>query len=638
MRIGSNLRYASHNLHYALGSTIGMSDDDDDVGESSSFLKGIPLTKASTVEKAVVEEVASNDATSITGTEGGNHTHHVNVSKQASNKKLKRKGGKRARMLRFLDRRFARLQLKSTSNTQQSPSSSSSDSLDLDDDESRLKYEERKAAWAAKYTSVSTLRESFGQNKNRIWGDFDPTTTRKLYHTLLPRALLELKGLRDGLLNSNTEEEEVDKKKQNKIQQLIRPQKETVEQQTNNNPHSDEYYLQQELLSLAPLAYQARLAAKKYARERSRLPGRIGSMLYDGYRSWRRYGKWSSGGMTWEQVWNKYEDQVLREAMEELERDVVVSVGDEEEDEEEMSNAALLLKWKGEDGVGAGAGLMNDEELTARICLRILERSVVTNDAIDRLFLKRLDEAVIDDEDHAVVAEESTTTTLTEDNVVEDSHIKRRRRQERIRRRKLLIQADLQAIEKKFDDDIQELLQYSNLTTSQGDERRSTRRKRDRAFFWKKEQQQDDGIDMTNVVVGNNITVEGAYDAAAQGMKKGPVEATVTTASDGGEDDITIATTAASSSSATATKKSASSALESSEEPVAAMSAIGDDKDDLKRDQPLRRLSVHEVFALRILASTKQRISSLQALSQLGGGGSSDDTEGATKEDSVEDN
>lgn len=33
---------------------------------------------------------------------------------------------------------------------------------------------------------------------------------------------------------------------------------------------------------------------------------------------------------------------------------------------------------------------LDDEELTARICLRISERSVVTNEAIDKLFLKRL--------------------------------------------------------------------------------------------------------------------------------------------------------------------------------------------------------------------------------------------------------
>mmetsp|Transcript_6657 Transcript_6657/g.11810 ORF Transcript_6657/g.11810 Transcript_6657/m.11810 type:complete len:142 (+) Transcript_6657:807-1232(+) len=53
---------------------------------------------------------------------------------------------------------------------------------------------------------------------------------------------------------------------------------------------------------------------QKFARERSRLPGRIVSMLYNGYCTWRRYGKWTTSGMMWDQVRNKYEDQVLREA------------------------------------------------------------------------------------------------------------------------------------------------------------------------------------------------------------------------------------------------------------------------------------------------------------------------------------
>jgi hypothetical protein len=131
-------------------------------------------------------------------------------------------------MLKYLDK-LSRLDLKPTNNS--------------------TDYQLRKDAWAAKYTSLSTLRSTFGSNKNRLWGDYDPHTTRKLYHTLIPRALLALHDM--GL--SDVDE-------------------------------------------LAPLAYQARMAAKKYARERSRLPGRIGSMFYDGWRQWRRYGKWKFDG------------------------------------------------------------------------------------------------------------------------------------------------------------------------------------------------------------------------------------------------------------------------------------------------------------------------------------------------------
>lgn len=164
-----------------------------------------------------------------------------------------------------------------------------------------------KLDWAAKYTSIRTLRLTFGRNRNKFWGDFDAQTTRKLYHTLLPRALL-------GLYEAN----------------LLSP------------------------ADLAPLAFEARVAAKKYARERCILPGRVAAMVYDGFRSWRTCGTWSVQGMSWEQVWNKYETQILEEYMEDHSH---VDIDDLQ------------------------------EEITAQICLRILERSCITNEAIDNMFL-----------------------------------------------------------------------------------------------------------------------------------------------------------------------------------------------------------------------------------------------------------
>lgn len=164
-----------------------------------------------------------------------------------------------------------------------------------------------KLEWAAKYTSIHTLRQSFGRNRNKIWGDFDPQTTRKLYHTLLPRALLGLYEV--GLWSPK---------------------------------------------DLAPLAFEARVAAKKYARERCILPGRLASMAYDGFRSWRRWGTWSVEGMSWEQIWNKYETQILEEYMED----------NSDVDLDELQ-----------------------EEITAQICLRILERSCITNETVDKMFL-----------------------------------------------------------------------------------------------------------------------------------------------------------------------------------------------------------------------------------------------------------
>lgn len=105
---------------------------------------------------------------------------------------------------------------------------------------------------------------------------------------------------------------------------------------------------------LAPLAYEARMAAKKYARERCVVPARLGSMLYDGWRQWRKYGKFDVEGMSWDQIWEKYEAQVVKE----LDWDDI-------EEAEEIA-----------------------DEVTARVCMRILERSCTTNKDVDSMFLK----------------------------------------------------------------------------------------------------------------------------------------------------------------------------------------------------------------------------------------------------------
>lgn len=153
--------------------------------------------------------------------------------------------------------------------------------------------------WAAKYCTVAGLRESFGSNHNVLWGDLDACNTRRLYKSLLPVALLELKDC--GV---------------------------TAE-------------------SLAPLAYKARVAAKLYARERSRVPSRLAANLFDGYRQWRKYGSFDMTGMTYQQVWDKY--------------------------------AALV-----EDETADADG---ENDVTTKICLKILERSCICNEKIDRMVL-----------------------------------------------------------------------------------------------------------------------------------------------------------------------------------------------------------------------------------------------------------
>lgn len=115
--------------------------------------------------------------------------------------------------------------------------------------------------WAATYCSVAGLREAFGTNVNGWWGDYDAATTRRLYHSLLPTALWELYDT--GAANATT---------------------------------------------LAPLAYAARLAAKLYARERSLWIYRYAAQLLDGMRQFQRYRRFDPSGMTYEQVFEKYQE------------------------------------------------------------------------------------------------------------------------------------------------------------------------------------------------------------------------------------------------------------------------------------------------------------------------------------------
>jgi hypothetical protein len=172
----------------------------------------------------------------------------------------------------------------------------------------RQEYERRKNLWLERYGSVKALQQTFGRAS--IFGDLTPEQTRRLYHTLLPRSLL-------GLYEMG----------------LMKPEE------------------------LAPLAYNARIAAKEYARSRCNLFGRLMTTAFDIYRG--RLGKPSS--MSWEEIYQKYEAQIVEEVCtNELKRP-------------------------------------SDEDLTMLIYLRILERSCSTNLAFDSLFLKEEDE---DDSDY----------------------------------------------------------------------------------------------------------------------------------------------------------------------------------------------------------------------------------------------
>lgn len=174
-------------------------------------------------------------------------------------------------------------------------------------------YKLRKAEWATRYTNLESLRETFGSNQNKLWGDLDAGTARRLYRYLMPRALLEL------------------------VKVGIQPE------------------------DLAPLAYQARVAAKLYARERSVVPARVAATLYDGIRQFQRYGKFQCHGMTYDQVWEKYHKVIMDDTDNHLYDD------------------------------------LTEQDVTAKICLKILERSCSTNENIDRWVLPADDETQRDD-------------------------------------------------------------------------------------------------------------------------------------------------------------------------------------------------------------------------------------------------
>lgn len=159
----------------------------------------------------------------------------------------------------------------------------------------------------ANATDVRTLRLMFGTNRNKFWGDLDNETTRRLYHTLLPRALIGL------------------------YRQGMAPE------------------------VLAPLAFEVRRAAKQYARERCQVPGRLSAIVYDGFRHLKTYGSWSSKGLSWEEIWEKYEQQVREEMLE----------------------------------IGEENMLSEGVDLSSKISVRILERSCVTNEQIDQLVLTK---------------------------------------------------------------------------------------------------------------------------------------------------------------------------------------------------------------------------------------------------------
>lgn len=197
--------------------------------------------------------------------------------------------------------------------------------------QAKIPDEEEVLEWAERYTSVEALREHFGTNQNKLWGDLQASTARRLYKTLLPRALLELSKLGK-----------------------VHPK------------------------DLAPLAYQARVAAKLYARERCTVPARLAATLFDGFRQWIKYGKFQAAGMTYDQLWEKYAEKILHET--------------EVDHYLHRPDAVIFRHHHGDDDEEECYPFDCDcEDLSEQVCLKILERACVSNEGVDALALKGKD-------------------------------------------------------------------------------------------------------------------------------------------------------------------------------------------------------------------------------------------------------
>lgn len=113
---------------------------------------------------------------------------------------------------------------------------------------------------------VSILREQYGRRSSWL-GDLSASETRQLYQRLLPRVKF-------------------------------------IEREFQELPLKDRAYI----------ASTVRVAAKLYARERCFVTGRVATGLYDGMRGLVLLGRWSWTGMTIDEIWLKYEDEVKSEA------------------------------------------------------------------------------------------------------------------------------------------------------------------------------------------------------------------------------------------------------------------------------------------------------------------------------------
>jgi len=194
----------------------------------------------------------------------------------------------------------------------------------LDDEE----YQRRKQEWADRYTTLEGLRATFGSNKNKLYGDLNAATTRRLYKSLLPTAVCELV-----------------------LDVEVRPEE------------------------LAQLAYEARKAAKLYARERCHVPVRLLANWYDGFRALKRYGRFQTEGMSYDQVFDKYYRRSALERSLSMSRNRTDGRGHAWTRSQRIRNRDTD-EW-------------NEEDIVTQTCMKILESACRTNPLVDRMTLSK---------------------------------------------------------------------------------------------------------------------------------------------------------------------------------------------------------------------------------------------------------
>ena len=294
-----------------------------------------------------------------------------------------------------------------------------------------IEYRRRKHEWAQRYTSQEGLREAFGSNRNKWWGDLDAKTARRVYKKLLfPTALSELVlELGDEMIS---------------------------------------------LSELAPLAYEARKAAKLYCRERCRVPSRVGAYLFDGFRQLRKYGRFQPNGASYEQLWDRYYEEHGSHIKTHDEWEYLFGpdsdddqIGDSDGDDDDDDDRDIL------DGVDDA---VTEEEIVKRTCQKIFEKSRTTNEVIDRFYLEEYKVNVTTKDGDDDIHSQDIVENENEDNIesgVNDRGKKRwRNRKKRSNRYNDLL---LERITQTLERDVRKLLEPppSVLSSSSCEEERA---------------------------------------------------------------------------------------------------------------------------------------------------------------------